>query len=131
MSYSFTPLPDGYRASIKLDLPPDSMVYCSNALMVQLDPRPPLVSGIRDYGDLSGTNVIVAGKEGKFILAGAVTAFRSMTVLNARFLNRRLVAFEVWQPHIRRGETPEEMVILEGEDYRELLEQYADLAAFP
>lgn len=129
MSYSFTPLQDGYRASIKLDLPPDSMVYCSNALMVQLDPRPPLVSGIRDYGDLSGTNVIVAGKEGKFILAGAVTAFRSMTVLNARFLNRRLVAFEVWQPHIRRGETPEEMVILEGEDYRELLEQYADLAA--
>ena len=129
MSYSFTPLQDGYRAMFQLDLPPGSMVYRTNALMVQIGPLPPLVSGIQNYGDLSSTNVIVAGKEGKFVLAGAVTAFRSMTVFNARFINRRLVSIEAYQPHIRQGDTPEEMVILEGEDYRDLLEHYADLAA--
>ena len=50
-------------------------------------------------------------------------------MLRAVFEQRRLVAFEVWQPEIKAGEKPEEMVVLEGEDWRQLLCDYADITA--
>ncbi|MBR7140483.1 MAG: alpha-galactosidase [Lentisphaeria bacterium] len=129
MSFSWQTLDDGYRAQIKLDLPAGAIVYTCNSTMVQLNPLPPLKRGVQNFGDFSSANVIVVGHDEKYILAGAVTAFRSLTMLRAVFEQRRLSAVEVWQPEIRKGEKPEEMVILEGSDWRKLLCDYADIAA--
>lgn len=129
MSFSWQNLDGGYRAQIKLDLPAGAVVYSCNSTMVQIDPRPSLTRGLQSFGDISSANVIVVGSEKKYILAGAVTAFRSQTMLRAVFMQRRLESIELWQPEIKQGETPEEMVILEGEDWRKLLCDYADIAA--
>ena len=79
MSFSWQTLDDGYRAQIKLDLPAGAVVYTCNSTMVKLDPLPPLKRGLLNFGDFSSANVIVAGSGEKYLLAGAVTAFRSLT----------------------------------------------------
>lgn len=129
MDFKWEALDNGYRAQIKVNLGADAHVYTCNSTMARLSPLPPLTKGMHAFGDLSSANVIVGGHPGKYILAGAVTAFRSLTMLRAVFEQRRLVAFEVWQPEIKAGEKPEEMVVLEGEDWRQLLCDYADITA--
>ena len=129
MSFTWQAPDDGYRAQIKLDLPAGAVVYSCNPTMVQMSPLPPLTRGLQKFGDISSANVIVVGSEKKYILAGAVTAFRSQTMLRAVFEQRRLSSIEVWQPEIRKGEKPEELVVLEGEDWRKLLCDYANIAA--
>ena len=128
MSYSWEQL-DGYRSQIKLDLPADSFVCNFNSTMVQINPLPSMTRGLQNFGDTSSAGVIVVGSGDKAILVGAVTAFRSQTMLRAVFEQRRMSAVEVWQPEIKAGEAPEEMVILEGSDWRQLLCDYADIAA--
>ena len=120
---------NGYRSLIKLDLPADTWVYVSESSMVKLVDYPPLAAGVFMSGDVSSCDVIVVGKGEEFLLAGAVTAFRSQSFFRALYEQRRLTGIEVWQPEIREGEKPEELVILEGRDWRELLIQYADIAA--
>ncbi|MBE6385377.1 MAG: alpha-galactosidase [Lentisphaerae bacterium] len=129
MSYTWESLNNGYRAQIKLDWPANAVVYSTNSTMAQLHPLPGLTSSYQNFGDTSSANVIVVGREEKYLLAGAVTAFRSQTMLRAVFEQRRLTAIEVWQPEIKAGTEPEEMVILEGDDWRQLLCDYADIAA--
>ena len=129
MAFTWTTEMDGYRARIQTDIPSGSLVYTSNMMMSRTLPLPMLTSGVISWGDISSANVIVVGKEGKYLLAGAVTAFRSMTFLRAVYQNRRITGIEMYQPDIKPGEAPEETVILEGSDWRELLEQYADAAA--
>lgn len=119
----------GYSAVIETDFPPFSLVYTNNMMMSQTLPLPPLTCDLHFWGDISSCNVIVVGKDEKFLLVGAVTAFRSLTMLRAVYENRRITRIELFQPDIKAGETPEETVILEGSDWRELLTQYADIAA--
>ena len=94
MSYSWEQL-DGYRSQIKLDLPADSFVCSFNATMAQIHPLPTLTKGLQSFGDTSSAGVIVVGSGDKAILAGAVTAFRSQTMLRAVFEQRRMTAIEV------------------------------------
>ena len=129
MSFNWTALDDCYRAQIKMDWPADTVVYSVAACMAKLNPLPNMTRAVSANGDMSSTNVIVVGSGGKYLLAGAVTAFRSQTMLRAVFENRRLTGIEVWQPEIKVGETPEEMIVLEGDDWRKLLCDYADAAA--
>ena len=129
MSYEWTTEWNGYRSVIKTDFPAGTWVYTSENSMVRFSGVPPLKSEPVMTGDVSSCNVIVVGKNEKYLLAGAVTAFRSQTILRALYEQRRITGIEVWQPEIREGETPEEMVILEGCDWRELLCRYADIAA--
>ena len=130
MAYSWnTRRDDGFFSVIKTDFPVGSLVYTNNMMMAQSCPLPALTGDQHFWGDISSTNVIVVGKEGHFLLVGAVTALRSLTMLRAVYENRRITRIEMFQPDIKNGETPEETVILEGEDWRELLTQYADIAA--
>ena len=119
----------GYRAEIKTDLPAGTMVYTANMTMARNSPFPSLTVVAEPWGDVSSSNVIVVGSEGHYILAGAVTAFRSLTLLRAVYEVRRITGIEIYQPDIRSGEKPEETVILEGPDWRSLLTEYADIAA--
>jgi alpha-galactosidase len=129
MSFTWMTEMDGYRARIKTDFPADAVVYTSNMMMAPADPLSVLTNSMRFWGDLSSSNVIVVGCDGHFLLAGAVTAFRSLTILRAVYENRRITGIEMYQPEIQPGETPEESIILEGSDWRDLLIQYADIAA--
>lgn len=130
MSYSWkTQTDNGCYAVIETDFPSDAVVHTTNMMMAQGCPLPPLTRGMQSWGDLSSSSVIVVGSDGHFLLAGAVTAFRSLTILRAVYENRRITRIEMFQPEIKPGETPEETVILEGSDWRELLAQYAGIAA--
>ena len=129
MSFTWMTEMDGYRARIKTDFPADAVVYTSNMMMAPADPLSALTNSMRFWGDLSSSNVIVVGCDRHFLLAGAVTAFRSLTLLRAVYENRRITGIEMYQPDIRPGEPPEETIILEGPDWRDLLTQYADISA--
>ena len=120
---------DGYRAFIKTDFPATALVYSSPMTMAKMSPMAPLSTSNCLWGDVPSSSVIVVGISGNYLLAGALTAFRSLTLLRAVYDNRRITRIELYQPDIRPGETPEETVILEGDDWRQLLCQYADLAA--
>ncbi|MBQ9501053.1 MAG: alpha-galactosidase [Lentisphaeria bacterium] len=130
MSCSWKPRTDnGYSAVIETDFPADAVVYTANMMMAQGSPLAPLTCGMHSWGDLSSGGVIAVGTKGHYLLAGAVTAFRSLTILRAVYDSRRITRIEMFQPDIKPGETPEESVILEGPDWRELLTRYADIAA--
>ena len=128
MALTWEPLSGGYRRLVKLDLPAGAAVCTTTLTMGRSSPLPPMVGGLT-IGDISSTGVIVVGNPDRYVLAGAVTAFRSLTMFRAVYHNSYAVAIEMWQPDIREGEKPEETVILEGPDWRQLLCDYADIAA--
>lgn len=76
-------------------------------------------------------DVIVVGDEGRkaFVLVGALTAKRSLTHLSAVWRGGKLREIKIWQPEIREGEKPEEIVVLRGDDWRKLLLEYGRLVA--
>lgn len=121
-----------YEASLRLDfLPPDSsFVYrCSNN-MAALDPLPPALPVTSWHAEVHSQDVIVAGNDRtkEYILAGAVTAYRSLSFFCLR-KDIRFTELIVRQPFIKPGEPPEKIVILQGNDWRKLLQEYAETAA--
>ena len=125
------PCPECYRAIIELDLPPAaSFVYRGNNNMSTALPNPNVMLCSGMDCEIPAQDVVVAGDPdaGKFCLAGALTAFRSLTYF--RVIRRgRISHFEVYQPHIKPGEEPEKILILTGSDWRDLLVRYAEASA--
>ncbi len=117
-----------YRREIRLELPPGSnFFYRSYSNMsMPLDPSPAYECDGFNV-EFTSADVIITGHAGlnKYVLAGAVTAFRSMSyfILGRRGSNVKFI--EVRQPDIMEGETPEEVIILEGNDWHQLLKDYA------
>ncbi len=121
-----------YQAEMPLDLPPESaFMYRTSNNMV------PLLSGSSVFypaafeGDYPSQDVIVVGDEvnNDYVLAGAVTAFRSLSFFTLKKSGFKFKSIVVTQPHIKPGETPEEVIVLRGSDWRELLVQYAECTA--
>jgi len=129
MPFILSPGLDGYHACIRTSFSSEALIYTSNMMMTQRTSAPPLRQGGEPWGDVSSANVIVVGEKGHFLLAGALTAFRSLTIFRAVCDNNCITAIEMTQPDIRPGESPEETLVLEGEDWRALLKQYAETAA--
>ncbi len=132
MNFEWKTNVDYFRASIPVTLPVgDGFIYTTIGSMAKSDPSPHATAYGGWNDDRFSHDVIVCGNEAKniYILAGALTAFRSYTFFTARYRDRRLMEIEVQQPYIKPGETPEEVVLLEGSDWRELLCRYADMAA--
>ena len=77
-----------------------------------------------------GYLALVVGDEprNRYFLVGALTANRSLTYFALHRMGRNL-GVTVTQPMIKPDETPEEVVVLEGPDWRELLVQYAEMSA--
>ncbi len=132
MSYQLSEVKPFYLRRIMLDLPPSSFfVYRhDNNMALRREPSP-VFAATRADEELASSDVIVVGNEAakRYILAGAVTAYRSLThflLVREAGLMRYI---EVRQKDIAEGETPEEVVVLEGDDWRELLCQYADICA--
>lgn len=81
--------------------------------------------------ELVSDDVIVVGDEAskKFVLVGAVTAFRSLTHLSVVYRGRCMREIKIWQPEIKEGEAPEEIVVLEGDDWRKLLVDFGKMVS--
>ena len=121
-----------YEAWLPLDhLPPGwSFVYRANNNMAPMDPMPPAVGLSSYHEECQSQDVVIVGNsaEKDYILAGAVTAHRSLTYFQVH-KEVRLSGILVRQPFIKPDETPEKIVILRGSDWRQLLLDYAKLAA--
>lgn len=123
------PIRNYYRREVLLELPPGaSFVYRSgNNMTMPLQPPPVFYAG-EFSSEYTSDDVIVVGdqRSRKYVLVGALTAFRSLTHLVLRVKGRVMRAVEVRQEDIMEGEEPEEMMVLEGCDWRELLVRYAE-----
>ena len=131
MQMSWQPVKMGYCAELLLDLPPSAgFMYRTSNNMVQLLSGSCVFTPAGFEGEYESQDLIVVGDEAskKYILAGAVTAFRSMTYF--KLVKRgRFHSVIMHQPHIKEGMTPEEVVVLTGDDWRELMIQYAETTA--
>ena len=122
-----------FERLIPLSLPESAaFVYANANTMNYRVTHEPTFQNISSYNsETVSDDVIVVGDawSSRYVLAGAVTCFRSLTHFSAVWRGRRLREIKVWQPEIKEGETPEEIVVLEGNDWRKLLCQYADRVA--
>lgn len=130
MAYSLQPQRNCYRRQILLNLPPTSYFFfhTGNNMSYSLDAS--CITTARQFDtEFTSDDVIIAGdvKQKKFVLVGAVTANRSLTHLTLVTKGVNQHSIKVEQPDILEGETPEEIAILEGDDWRQLLKQYADI----
>ena len=120
-----------YRAYLPLDLPPEAaFVYRNNNNMSVTIPNPNVCNiGGMDW-TLDSQDMIVVGDTAtkQYVLAGALTAKRSMSYFTL-IRKGRFVGISVVQPFIRPGEQPEELIVLKGGDWRELMVRYAEASA--
>ena len=132
MNSELKPVKNFYRREIMLDLPPGSnfMYRQCNNMGFLAEPSCTIYTAGFDT-EYTSDDVIVVGDEvsNTYLLAGAVTAYRSFTffTLIKKAANQHKI--EVRQPDIMEGETPEEVVILRGNDWKKLLEDYATIVA--
>ncbi len=119
-----------YRREVLLDLPPGAhfMYHEDNNMLLRQNP-PPLFDPHGCDVEYCSSDVIIAGcdESKRFTLVGALTAFRSLTYLILIRKATNMHSIEIRQPDIMEGETPEEVVVLKGDDWRELLIQYGEL----
>jgi len=118
-----------YRAAVSLaDLPADAyFVYYNTFSMCFGNAVPSTAVFAQAEGGFCSDDVVVVGSvaASKYILVGALTAWRSLTHFRVVRRGGRFQAVEVVQPYIKPGEPPEELLVLAGEDWRELLQEYA------
>ena len=121
-----------YEAWLPLDfLPPGSgFVYRNSNNMSPLDTLPSIIRLSSGHAEAQSQDVIVVGNENtnEYVLAGAVTAFRSLTYFQVH-KDVRITGIHVRQPDIKPGETPEKVIVLQGNDWRKLLLEYAKITA--
>ena len=120
-----------YRAEMLLDLPPSAeFVYRNSNNMCPILPGSPAFTPSAPDCEMPSQDVIVVGDAAskRYILAGAITAHRSMTYFTL-VKRGRFHSILVKQPEIAPDGVPEEVIVLEGDDWRKLLIQYADQAA--
>lgn len=126
------PAKNCYRRSIPLDLPPGcTFMYREENNMGH---RSDLLPVFDPYGadvQFDSADVIVAGhpEQKEYILAGAVTARRSLTYFRLIRRATNMSEIEIMQPDIQEGDMPEEVIVLKGSDWRKMLLVYAETCA--
>ena len=123
--------PSPFVSTFEIDLPPGANFFHRGRGMAWLtEYGPEIVQNPPFRNDrISEDWVIVGDVAGsRYVLVGAVTARRSLTQLIVHRENSRITRISAYHPEIGREDEPEELVRLEGSDWRDLLEQYAGLA---
>ena len=127
----FNRVSECYRVEIPLDLPPGAKFIYHARNSMGFGSVPPLVTAWFGESEFSSEDVVVVGDDEAhvYLLVGALTAWRSMTFFKVIRRGGRFHSIEVKQPDIRDGDEPEEIVLLRGDDWRELLVEYAERVA--
>ncbi len=123
---------DSYIDRISVDLPPQADFFHRGSNSITPAEYGPFIHRLAGFDALLASQdfvILGAPKERDYRLFGAVTASRSLTYFLAHREHGRFASVLVYQPEIRRGETPEEVVCLRGDDWRDLLQEYANIAA--
>ena len=127
-SDALKPIRSYYRREVRLDLPPGAhfMYRGDNNMSPRTEPSMYLDADVF-CSEFSSDDVIIVGheKQQQYTLVGAVTALRSLTFLTLIMKGANMHAIEVRQPDIGEGDTPEEIIVLKGGDWRDLLAEYA------
>ncbi len=121
-----------FQAELPLDLPPTAnVIYRSANNMSPLFCGSNLFTPGAGDGYYPSEDVVVIGDadSSEYLLAGALTCRRSMSYFTVVRHNNRTESISVLQPEIRPGEDPEELLVLRGSDWRELLIEYAERSA--
>ncbi len=122
-----------FQRILPIDMPASAkFIYAHSGTMNQHHDGDNFYPLFRSYNsEAVADDVIVVGDHdsSKYILVGALTAYRSLTHLSAVWRGRKLCEIKVWQPEIKEGETPEELLVLEGNDWRKLLLEYGNKVA--
>ncbi|MDD3154997.1 MAG: alpha-galactosidase [Victivallaceae bacterium] len=122
-----------YQRELSLeDLPLESnVIYCAANNMSPLHGGSVFFTAGAGDGDYSSDDVVVVGDEASqcFLLAGAISCRRSMSYFTVVRRNNRTQSLLVKQPDIAPDEEPEKVVILRGNHWGTLLEQYACMTA--
>ncbi|MBP5639466.1 MAG: hypothetical protein J6X55_08300, partial [Victivallales bacterium] len=121
-----------YRSSLPINLPPEAcLVYRSSNNMCPHLPSAPLTEVCNFDCDLPSQDVVIVGNQrtNEYILIGALTANRSLTYFLVRKRSGRLREVLIEQPDIKPDETPEQLMIKKGDDWRALLKEYGAASA--
>ncbi len=120
-----------FRTEIPLVLPSGARFIYHAKNSMGFGAAPPLVNAWFSESEFGSEDVVVVGDDETRVyrLVGALTAWRSLTFFKVIRRGGRFHSIEVKQPTIRNGETPEEIVLLDGDDWRELLMEYAERVA--
>lgn len=119
----------GYRAEYRINLPENAFfLYSTTNGMGLREELAPIRAASAFESEYCSDDVIVIGDSEKscYVLVGALTAFCSLTHLSAVKHANKFYSINVWQPEIREGMEPEQMLLLTGSDWRDLLVQYAE-----
>ena len=125
-------LKECYRARLPLNLPAEaSLIYRSSNNMCPQFPGSAFCTTSGFDCDYSSHDVVVVGdgRSKQYVLAGALTANRSLSYFTVRRRSGRLESILVEQPEIKPGEKPEEIMVATGSDWRQLLKEYAVASA--
>jgi alpha-galactosidase len=123
---------DCYRRYVPLELPPGACFFHRNVNNLTATDYGPVVLALEGFdADHHSQDFLIAGdvESNRYVLIGAITARRSLTYLHLHLRQTRIVGVSYYQPDIAEDEEPEEIVRLEGTDWRDLLVEYAELAA--
>lgn len=132
LSLRATPEPsetEGWRAIYEVNLPFGAGFFLrSRESMVPSDYGPAIQRNVCYFdGDLNSQGVVILGDEESltYCLIGAISAYRSLSYFSVSVRQKRFETVSVYQPDVKGLATPEELVILQGSDWKELLKQYA------
>lgn len=123
---------DGWQKTYLLDLPTTADFFYRGRSQLTLVEQGPCLQNVVSFdGEFTSQEFLILGDmaSSRYILIGAVTAMRSFTELSAHRRQGRFTSVTVHQRDIAPDGEPEEMLVLEGDDWRDLLVRYADTAA--
>ncbi len=120
----------GWRATLSVNLPDTAGFFMRNReSLVPCDFGPDMRPQISCFdGDLNSQGLVILGDTQShcYVLIGALSARWSLTYLSVHVRQKRLGRVTVSQPDIRGAAEAEPLIVLEGEDWRELLKAYAE-----
>ncbi len=118
-----------YQKTYPVELPPGAgFFHRGRNIHVAWDFGPEILRNLPWNTDRVSESWVIVGDEAsrRYLLFGAVTARRSLTNFIVHTEHARVTGVTAYQPEIRRDESPEEIVVLEGADWRDLLVEYAE-----
>lgn len=132
ISRDFSNMENCYINTFEIDLPPEASFFHRSDSNFFVSEYGPKIFDIPVFDCIwPSANVVIVGdtKSSQYFLWGAVTAFRSLTYFLVYRNQGRFSNITAYQPEIRKGKKPEDIIKLAGSDWRQLLVEYADIAA--